>query len=213
MSESLGIWHHRLGHVNYDTIKEMESSGVVDRIAIVGSGNTPFCERCIFGKHHRQPFPTDGRRRGKRIGDIIRSDGVGAMTLPSLKGARYFVIFKDDYSSSSVVNFMKKKTDVPVLLKKFVYRLEVETSQKVNTFRTDNGGEFMSTNFSTWLQEKGIRHDTSVAKTPQQKGVAERQNRMIIESARCMLHSTGQSLHSVLKLWAEATNCAVYLQN
>lgn len=28
-----------------------------------------------------------------------------------------------------------------------------------------------------------------------------------------MLHSTGQPLQSVLELWAEATNCAVYLRN
>ncbi len=50
-----------------------------------------------------------------------------------------------------------------------------------------------------------IRHETSVAKTPELNGVAERQNRTIIESAISMLHSTGQPRQLVLELWAEAT--------
>ncbi|KZS18184.1 Uncharacterized protein APZ42_015714 [Daphnia magna] len=52
-----------------------------------------------------------------------------------------------------------------------------------------------------------------MVKTPEQNSVAERQNLTIIESARCMLHSTGQPLESSRELWAEATNCAVYLRN
>lgn len=79
--------------------------------------------------------------------------------------------------------------------------------------RSDNVGEYVSDTFSKWLQSKGIRHETSVAKIPEQNGVAERQNRTIIESARCMLHATGQHFSSMLELWAEATSCAVYLRN
>ncbi|GJW09508.1 putative ribonuclease H-like domain-containing protein [Tanacetum coccineum] len=51
--------------------------------------------------------------------------------------------------------------------------------------------------------------DTSVARTPQQNGVAERKNRTLIEAARTML------AYSLLPttFWAEAINTACYIQN
>ena len=37
----------------------------------------------------------------------------------------------------------------------------------------------------------GIERQVTVARTPQQNGVAERANRTIMEAARSMLHATG----------------------
>jgi hypothetical protein len=71
------------------------------------------------------------------------------MSVPSPNGARYFVIFKDDYSGYSEVRFLKKKSEVPDLFKVFVNRLEIETGQKVDTLRSDNGGEYESKAFSS----------------------------------------------------------------
>nr|GEW66890.1 retrotransposon protein, putative, unclassified [Tanacetum cinerariifolium] len=56
---------------------------------------------------------------------------------------------------------------------------------------------------------KGIKREFSVAKTPQQNGVAERKNITLIEAARTML---ADSLLPVL-FWAEAVNTASYVQN
>ena len=47
--------------------------------------------------------------------------------------------------------------------------------------RTDNGGEYMSTEFQ---KSKGIQHELTIAYTPQQNGIAERMNRTLMESAR-----------------------------
>ena len=44
---------------------------------------------------------------------------------------------------------------------------------------------------------------------PQQKGVAERKNRMICEAAKAMI----TDLDLPLSLWAEATGTVVYIQN
>ncbi|GJW53396.1 retrovirus-related pol polyprotein from transposon TNT 1-94 [Tanacetum coccineum] len=54
-----------------------------------------------------------------------------------------------------------------------------------------------------------ISHQTSVARTPQQNGVVERQNRTLVEAARTMLIF----LKAPLFLWAEAINTACYTQN
>ena len=83
------------------------------------------------------------------------------------------------------------------------------TGNRIDTIRSDNGGEFFTTDFATWPKEKGIRQESSAPYTPEQNGVAERLNRTIVESARSMLHSAQVPIY----LWAEAVNCAVYLQN
>jgi hypothetical protein len=49
----------------------------------------------------------------------------------------------------------------------------------------------------------------TVPYTPQQNGVTERKNRSLKEMASCMLHA--KSLPQ--RLWAEALNCATYIQN
>nr|GEY39379.1 retrovirus-related Pol polyprotein from transposon TNT 1-94 [Tanacetum cinerariifolium] len=54
----------------------------------------------------------------------------------------------------------------------------------------------------------GITHETSAAKTPQQNGVVECRNHMLVEAARTMLIFS----HALLFLWAEAIATACYTQ-
>ncbi|GKD61285.1 ribonuclease H-like domain-containing protein [Tanacetum coccineum] len=56
---------------------------------------------------------------------------------------------------------------------------------------------------------KGIKREFSVARTPQQNGVAERKNRTLIEAARTML----ADLKLPTTFWAKAVNTACYVQN
>ncbi|GJW99610.1 putative ribonuclease H-like domain-containing protein [Tanacetum coccineum] len=53
--------------------------------------------------------------------------------------------------------------------------------------RSDNGTEFKNKVMDDFCREKGIKREYSVARTPQQNGVAERKNRTLIEAARTML--------------------------
>ncbi|GJV12871.1 retrovirus-related pol polyprotein from transposon TNT 1-94 [Tanacetum coccineum] len=55
----------------------------------------------------------------------------------------------------------------------------------------------------------GISHETLVARSPQQNGVVERQNRTLVEAARTMLIYAKAPLF----LWAEAVATACYTQN
>ncbi|GJT37862.1 retrovirus-related pol polyprotein from transposon TNT 1-94 [Tanacetum coccineum] len=75
--------------------------------------------------------------------------------------------------------------------------------------RCDNGTEFKNTKMNQFCQMKGIKREFSVARTPQQNGVAERKNRTLIEAARTML----ADLLLPTTFWAEAINTACYVQN
>ena len=76
-------------------------------------------------------------------------------------------------------------------------------------FRSDNGGEFTSNQFETYLKKEGIRHERTIPKTPEQNGVADRLNRTLVEMSRLMI------LDAKLpqKFWAESISTAVYLRN
>ncbi|GJY41857.1 putative ribonuclease H-like domain-containing protein [Tanacetum coccineum] len=56
---------------------------------------------------------------------------------------------------------------------------------------------------------KGIKREFSVARTPQQNGVAEKKNRILIEAARTMLADSKLPT----TFWAEVVNTACYVQN
>ncbi|GJY37513.1 putative ribonuclease H-like domain-containing protein [Tanacetum coccineum] len=60
-----------------------------------------------------------------------------------------------------------------------------------------------------FCREKGIKREYSVARTPQQNGVAKRRNRTLIEAARIML--VDSKLPTTF--WAEVVSTACYVQN
>nr|GEV11730.1 ribonuclease H-like domain-containing protein [Tanacetum cinerariifolium] len=75
--------------------------------------------------------------------------------------------------------------------------------------RSDNESEFKNQDLNQFCGMKGIKREFSVARTPQQNGIAERNNRTLIEAARTML---ADSLLPI-SFWAEAVNTARYVQN
>ncbi|GJT23319.1 putative ribonuclease H-like domain-containing protein [Tanacetum coccineum] len=60
-----------------------------------------------------------------------------------------------------------------------------------------------------FCREKCIKREYSVARTPQQNGVAERKNRTLIEAARTMLADSKLPT----TFWTEAVSTACYVQN
>ncbi|GJY37605.1 ribonuclease H-like domain-containing protein [Tanacetum coccineum] len=58
---------------------------------------------------------------------------------------------------------------------------------RVKVIRCDNRIEFKNKVMNQFCEIKGIKREFSVARTPQQNGVAERKNRTLIEAARTML--------------------------
>ncbi|GJY83919.1 putative ribonuclease H-like domain-containing protein [Tanacetum coccineum] len=72
-----------------------------------------------------------------------------------------------------------------------------------------NGTEFKNKEMNQFCKRKGIKREFSVARTPQQNGVAERKNRTLIEAARTMLADSKLPT----TFWVEEVNTACYVQN
>ena len=167
------------------------------------------CEPCDEGKHHHSKFPTACGKRGKEILDLVHSDVYGKMSTGSLSGCEYFLTITDDKTRYTWIYVLKHKDEVFARFLEWKALVENSTGRKLKALRTDNGGEYISKEFETYLKQNGIRHERTVPKTREQNGVAERMNRTIVETARCMLAEAKLPR----KFWAEAVSTAVYLRN
>ena len=226
VAQDLATWHQRLAHIDPSAIEKMSKDGTVTGINLVKSeAQEHKCDHCIIGKGHRQPFPRASSSRTSKLLELVHSDVNGPLEVPSHGGSRYFITFIDDFSKWTVVYMMKNKSESLECFAKFHKLAETHTGNKVlkvNTIhrtdqpreqikvlRTDNGGEYVSNAFKSYLTEHGIAHQTTIAYTPQQNGVAERMNRTLIDLVRSMLHAKGLDK----AFWAEALQTAVYIRN
>ncbi|MCO5581796.1 hypothetical protein L7F22_035685 [Adiantum nelumboides] len=201
------LWHARFGHVGYGSLMTLHRHNMVHDLSLLEMPPRHVCEGCVLGKMHRFAFSQDGSVRATRKLQLVHSDVCGPMRTPSVGNSLYFVTFIDDFSRFCWVYPLKAKSDVFAIFQHYVSMVENKTGCKVQTLRTDRGGEYMSGAFKDFLGKKGIKHQCTMPYPPQQNGVAERKNRSLMEMARCMLKA--KSLPH--KLWMEAVACAAHV--
>ncbi|GJZ88292.1 putative ribonuclease H-like domain-containing protein [Tanacetum coccineum] len=100
----------------------------------------------------------------------------------------------------------RTKDETSEILCNLIIGLEKQLNHNCKIIRCDNGTEFKNYAMNEFCAKKGIKREFSVARTPQQNGVAKRKNRTLIEAARTML---ADSLLPI-PFWAEAVNTACY---
>nr|GEW02166.1 hypothetical protein [Tanacetum cinerariifolium] len=125
----------------------------------------------------------------------------------SLIKKMYCLVVIDDYSRFTWVFFLSTKDETSGILKSFITRIENLVDHKVKVIRCDNGTEFKNKDMNQFCEMKGIMRQYSVARTPQQNGLAKKRNKTIIEAARTML----ADLKLPTTFWAEALNTACYV--
>ena len=133
----------------------------------------------------------------------------GPIPVTSLGGGKFYLVVIDDHSKYTWVVILKSKDETQHSLINLIKLVQNEKGLKLIKIRSDRGTKFLNRTLSSFLEESGIRHELSSARTPQQNGIAERRNRTLKETARSMLAESGVSQ----KLWAEAINTACYTQN
>jgi transposase InsO family protein len=134
---------------------------------------------------------------------------VGPSRKVSHGGAHYMLTIIDDYSHRVWPYFLKHKSDAFEFFKAWKVLVEKQTEGKLKVLRTDNGMEFCSTDFKFFCKKECIIRHHTVPHTPQQNGVVERMNRIIISKAHCMLSNLGLSR----KFWAETAFNVCHLIN
>ena len=155
------------------------------------------------------PFRQSSEKRASHPLQLIHSDVCGKIGTRSLSGGEYFVTFVDDHTRYVWAYILKSKDEVFAHFQKWKAQVEKSTGREVKILRSDNGGEYTSKEFNSYLTTEGIKHEQTTPHTPQQNGVAERLNRTLIEGVRTML-ADSKLPH---QFWAEALATMVYLRN
>ncbi len=98
----------------------MVNDGVLNGLKISGdSGTSDPCIGCIYGKSHEAPIPRKGSSRSLSLLELVHSDILGPVNVPSLGGSRCFIIFIDEFSQWTTMFLMKNKSDCFECSKKF----------------------------------------------------------------------------------------------
>ena len=166
------------------------------------------CDICELAKSHRASFPLILNKSPSPF-MVIHSDVWGPSKVPTLSGSRWFVTFIDDCTRMTWLCLMKTKDEVNLLFQNFHKMIETQYNAKVRVLRSDNGGEYQSSDLQKYLEGHGIIHQTTCSNTPQQNGVVERKNRYLLEVVRTSLIAA----KTPISYWGEAITSAVYLIN
>ena len=110
-------------------------------------------------------------------------------------------------SSACFVYFLKTKDAADKALEQFI--ADVAPYGTILHLHTDNGGEYIGTQFKNILRERGIKHTTTAPYTPKQNGKAERNWRTLMDMARCLLHDSTLPK----RYWMHAVRYAAFIRN
>nr|GEW09747.1 retrovirus-related Pol polyprotein from transposon TNT 1-94 [Tanacetum cinerariifolium] len=127
----------------------------------------------------------------------------------SINGKKYVLVIVDDYSRYTWTHFLRSKYETPEVLIDFLRLVQRGIHAQVRIVRTYKGTEFLNKTLHVYFASKGILHQTSIARTPEQNSIFKRRNRTLVEAARTMLSTAKVPLF----FWAEAITTACFTQN
>nr|ABF96861.1 retrotransposon protein, putative, Ty1-copia subclass [Oryza sativa Japonica Group] len=203
------FWHRRLGLVGFDHLTRLSGLDLVRGLPKLKKDLDLVCTPCRHAKMvstSHAPIVsvmTDAPRQ------LLHMDTVGPARVQSVGGKWYVLVIVDDFSRYSWLFFMATKDEAFQHFRGLFLRLELEFPGSLKRIRSDNGGEFKNASFEQFCNERGLEHEFSSPHVPQQKGVVERKNRVLVEMARTML----DEYKTPRKFWAEAINTACYISN
>nr|GEX70792.1 hypothetical protein [Tanacetum cinerariifolium] len=181
-SSQAWLWHRCLSHLNFDTINLLSKNDIVIGLPKLKFIKIIFVLLVSWGKKNESLF---------------------IQRLPQAPKDGY-----NFYTWTYVVP-CGSKDETPEVLIEFLRLVQRGLHAQVRIVRTDKGTEFLNQTIHAYFAFEGIHHQTSVARTPEQNGVVERQNRTLVEATRTMLSAAKVPLF----FWAEAIATACFTQN
>ncbi|CAA0841985.1 Uncharacterized mitochondrial protein AtMg00820, partial [Striga hermonthica] len=204
VTESSSVWHKRLGHLNYDSIKRMMNLNLIPKHDVERNNK---CQVCVEAKQVRKPYHSIERH--SELLDLVHTDICEFNGIVTKDLKRYVITFIDDYSKYCYVYLIKHKDEA---LEKFIIlknEAETQTGKKLKRLRSDRGGEYESNPFGEYCRNFGIIHEETPPYSPQSNGVAEQKNRTFKDMINSFLLNSGLPKY----MWGEALNTACHILN
>lgn len=163
------------------------------------------CSNCLLNKSHKLPFSENSIVSTRPL-KYLYSD-VWTSPILSVDNFKYYLLIVDHYTRYSWLYPLKRKSDVKTVFVAFKSLVENRLQEKIGTFFSDNGGEFLA--LREFLAIHGISHLTSPPHTPEHNGISERKHRHIVETGLTLLSTASIPV----TYWTYAFAAAIYLIN
>ncbi|RVX16039.1 Retrovirus-related Pol polyprotein from transposon RE1 [Vitis vinifera] len=147
------LWHHRLGHASTDIVTQIMQSCNVSFEKNKNTVCSTVCSSCQLVKSHRLPTHLSLSCTSKPL-ELVHTDLWGPAPVKSTSGARYFILFLDDYSRYTWFYPLQTKDQALPVFKKFKLQVENQFDAKIKCLQSDNGGEFRS--FKTFFSKQAF---------------------------------------------------------
>ena len=203
MLESSNVWHGRLGHVNYDTLRRLINMECLPNFKIDPNHK---CEICVESKLTRTSFQSI--ERSSEPLELIHSDICDLKFIQTRGGKKYFLTLIDDCTRYCYVYLLKSKDEAFEMFQHFKNEVENKLDRKIKAIRSDRGGEYEAP-FGDFCSQHGIMHQMNAPYSPQQNGVVERKNITLKE----MMNALVLSSELPQNLWGESILSANYILN
>lgn len=140
---------------------------------------------------------------------ICYIDVWGPYNTPTNNGCKYFLTLVDDHSRAVWTILISTKQHVTHSLQEFYAYVQTQFNTHVKCIITDNGGEFLNAELSSFLAKNGVIHQTTCPYTPQQNGRVERKHRNLLEMTRALKFQSAVPN----SFWGDCLLTATYLLN
>jgi hypothetical protein len=203
-------WHRKLGHIGIRGLCNLHRKNLVDGFALHDSPQDFECAACIKAKMERKPLPDKSTQRERKLGELTHTDVWGPARTTSMQGYCYYMPFIDDATRHCMISFMKSKNETPTKVKQYLALIERQYSFLPKAICADNGREYVNKDLCSWCLDHRIEIQSTTPYMPEQNGVAERWNRMVVELSRAMMFACDDVPK---ELWPEAMHHATYIWN
>ena len=203
MLEASNVWHGRLGHANYDTLRRLINMECLPKFKLNPNHK---CEICVESKLTRTSFQSI--ERSSEPLELIHSNICNLKFIQTRGGKKYFLTLIDDCTRYCYVYLLRSKDEALEMFQHFKNEVENQLDRKIKVIRSERGGEYEAP-FGDFCSQHSIIHQTTTPYSPQQNGVVERKNITLKEMMNTLLLSSGLPQN----LWGEAILSANYILN
>jgi hypothetical protein len=112
------LWHKRMGHVNFKSLHQLNTNKVVIGVPTQSTLDGT-CVGCMVEKQSKEKFPPKVSHWAEVVFELVYMDICGPLFVSLMLGSMYFITFIDDYNRWTWTYFMKAKSKVFNIFKRF----------------------------------------------------------------------------------------------
>nr|GEY34160.1 retrovirus-related Pol polyprotein from transposon TNT 1-94 [Tanacetum cinerariifolium] len=107
------LWHRRLNHLNFDTIKDLARKDLVRGLPRLNFEKYHLCFACQLENSKKHSHKPKTENPNLEVLNTLHMDLCGPMRVQTINEKKYILLIVDDYSRFTWVKFLRSKDETP----------------------------------------------------------------------------------------------------